>query len=147
MKIQQVMTTSPRCCRSSDTLNEAARVMWDDDCGFVPIVDAEQRVVGVLTDRDALMAAYTQGERLGELPVSLAMSTPVIQCRAEDSVTHVERLMREHQVRRIVVADDAARIQGVVTLGDLATKSTPRLELAETLAAISEARPHIAAAE
>ncbi len=140
MKVHDVMTTDPRCCRSTDTLNDACRIMWDHDCGFVPVVDQEARVVGVLTDRDALMATYTQGEPPTALSLTRVMSTQVVGCRPSDPLQVAETLMRDHQIRRLVVLDDDARLAGVISLNDLATGGTPRLELAETLSAIS--RPH-----
>lgn len=62
-------------------MNEAARIMWEHDCGCVPVVDEGRRVIGMLTDRDACMAAYTQGLRLQDLPVHRAMSNGATACR------------------------------------------------------------------
>ncbi len=146
MMVQQVMTPQPMCCHRHQSLNDALRVMWDHDCGFVPIVDDDRHVVGVLTDRDAAMAAYFQGKPLAELPVGIAMSTDVVTCRPSDSIHLAEALMREHQIRRIVVIDDELRLRGVVSLHDLSLKGAPRLGLAETLSAISAPRHASAAA-
>lgn len=140
MTVQQVMSSQPMCCHRHDSLNDALRIMWDHDCGFVPIVDEDRHVVGIVTDRDAAMAAYFQGKPLAELPVGIAMSPDVVTCRPSDSISVAEALMRDHQIRRLVVIDDEGRLRGVLSLRDLALKGAPRLELAETLAAISAPR-------
>ena len=147
MKVQQAMTTLPVCCNSTDSMNAAARIMWDHDCGFVPVIDDDAHVVGILTDRDALMAAYTRGQSLDEIPVTVAMSADVIGCRPEDDVGRAEALMRQHQVRRLIVTDDADRLIGVLSLNDLASHGAPRLELAETLSTICASRRQAHAAQ
>ena len=69
MKVEQVMNRNVKTCRSSDSLDRAAQLMWENDCGCVPIVDDEGRGVGMVTDRDVCMAAYTQGGPLTHLRV------------------------------------------------------------------------------
>ena len=61
MNIEKMMNSHVLSCGSSDTLNRAAQLMWDGDCGFLPVVDEQQHVVGVVTDRDICMGAYTKG--------------------------------------------------------------------------------------
>jgi CBS domain-containing protein len=61
MKVSDLMTTAVRSCGTGDNLQLAAQIMWESDCGIVPVVDGDGRVVGVITDRDICMAAYTQG--------------------------------------------------------------------------------------
>ncbi len=147
MKVSQLMTSQPEVCTTTATLNDAAHVMWENDCGFVPIVDDEQRVVGALTDRDALMAAYTRGARLSELPVAVAMSTEVVSCTTDDTIERAEALMRRHSIRRLPVVDKSKRLIGLLSLNDLATKRAPQLDVAETLSAISAPRQRPRAAE
>ena len=70
MQVKDVMTTSPGTCSVSDMANEAARIMWDRDCGSVPVIDAAGHVVGIVTDRDICMAAYFQGRPLSAIPLA-----------------------------------------------------------------------------
>ncbi|MFO0984774.1 MAG: CBS domain-containing protein [Planctomycetota bacterium] len=93
--------------------------MWDHDCGCVPIED-EGRVIGILTDRDICMAAYTQGGALASLKVRNAMSSKVLVCHPDDAVLDAERLMRANRIRRLPVVDDTGRLVGIVSLNDLA---------------------------
>jgi predicted transcriptional regulator len=73
MKVEQVMKQAVQACRRGDALNTAAQIMWEHDCGCVPVVDTENRVIGMITDRDICMAAYTRGEPLQTLRVETAI--------------------------------------------------------------------------
>lgn len=120
MRIQDIMSTPVVTCRPTETLDHAARLMWDDDCGALPVVDEEGRITGILTDRDVCMAAYTTGRALREIPVSVAMAREVFSCRPGDSVVAAERLMSAKQIRRLPVLDDDRRPLGMISLGDIA---------------------------
>jgi CBS domain-containing protein len=140
MKVRDVMTSPVVCCGPSDSLDTAARLMWDHDCGIVPVVNVQRRLIGVVTDRDACMAAYTQGKRLCHLPVSTAMAYRVHTCEPNDSLESAQRKMREHQVRRLPVVDDRGFLLGMVSLADLASRSAPDGDTLETLRAVSTPR-------
>ena len=88
MNVEQIMTKDVATCGPDDTLNEAARMMWERDCGFVPIAEPgpTRRLVGIVTDRDLCMAAYTRGRSLGEIRVGDVMSTGVRSCKAADDL-------------------------------------------------------------
>jgi predicted transcriptional regulator len=104
----------------SDTLNDAARIMWEHDCGCVPVVEKDGSVVGMVTDRDICMAAYTQGRRVMDMRVASAASKHVVSIRENESLRRAEELMRHAQVRRLPVVDAAGRIVGLLSLSDLA---------------------------
>jgi CBS-domain-containing membrane protein len=123
--------------------------MWERDCGIVPVVDAEGRVVGVVTDRDLCMASYTQGRALTAVPVSWVLCGRAVHtCTPSDSIDRAIALMREHRVRRLVVVDGQQKLIGVLSLADIArhvaelTPGQPKapLVLAGLLAALSERR-------
>lgn len=120
MQIESVMTCKVRFCRKDDSLEEAARVMWDADCGCLPVVDHCGELVGVITDRDICMAAYRRGEPLRQLRVADAMTKTVIICRAEDSTQHAERLMSTHRVRRLPVVGGRGELVGMLSRTDIA---------------------------
>jgi CBS-domain-containing membrane protein len=67
MNIEQLMTRDVESCHPDDSLDRAAQLMWDNDCGCVPVVDEKQRVHGIITDRDICMSAYTSGQSLKSL--------------------------------------------------------------------------------
>jgi len=142
------MTREPKSCRPWDSLEAAAQVMWDRDCGCVPVVDEGNRVLAMITDRDACMAAYTQGKALRDIPVSCAMSKELYVCEAQELVTYAENTMRSRQVRRLPVIDDAGALVGILSLNDITRVQTharrgrgaPEDEVKVTLAAIGAAR-------
>ena len=149
MKIEKVMTRDAHVCSPADTMNHAAQMMWEGDCGFLPVVDGG-RVVGVVTDRDICMGAYTQGVPLWGAPVASVMSNELWTCRPGDDIRDVEGLMKEKMIRRVPVVDPEGALVGVVTIGDLArcTQSNPvqkaaaGLAITKTLATICRPRAH-----
>jgi CBS domain-containing protein len=120
MKVSELMTTDVATCPVADSLNRAARIMWERRCGSVPVVDEGGRVVGMVTDRDLSMAAYTQGRRLDDITVSLVMSHPVWTCPASATAEEAEGLMMAHGVHRLVVLDAEGHLRGVISLDDIA---------------------------
>ena len=124
MRVRDIMTAPAHACRVTDSANEAARQMWDFNCGALPVVQEEGRVVGILTDRDLCMAAYTQGRSLDRISVESAMAKRVYCCRADDTVGDALAVMRDHEVRRLPVVDEDARLIGILSLDDLALETS-----------------------
>jgi CBS domain-containing protein len=122
LRVGELMQADVRSCTPQDALGEAARIMWERDCGCVPVVssDGSGRVVGMLTDRDVCMAAYTEGRRLDEIRVEEAMATRVHSCRVADSVSDALRVMQSAQVRRLPVVDGDGLLRGILSLADVA---------------------------
>lgn len=127
MKVEQLMRRTVETCRPGDSLNRAAQLMWEHDCGSVPVVDDDGRAIGIVTDRDVCMAAYTQGGALAALPVASAMARSLHTCRPGDTIGEAERIMRLAQVRRLPVVDVENRVVGILSLGDLAAEATREL--------------------
>ncbi len=121
MKVSQLMCRDVVCCSNSTSLAEPARIMWDCDVGFVPVIDPDSKALsGVVTDRDICMAAYTTGRALNDIPVRVAMQTNVFSCSEADDIDRVHTIMREQQLRRVPVVDADNHVIGVVGLNDLA---------------------------
>jgi CBS domain-containing protein len=153
MKVEQLMTRPVHACRPSDRLDVAARVMWERDCGCVPVVapdDGGDHVVGMITDRDVCMAAYTQGLPLTEIAVETAMAHEVRSCRPTDSVGDALRILEGNQLHRLPVVDAGGLLVGMVSLADLAREAAREhgrkapevsdVRLAEVVEAISTPR-------
>lgn len=140
MKVQDAMIAGAKCCSPDDALSQAAQFMQQNDCGWVPVIDSDSRVVGVLTDRDICMAAYAQDEALSGIRVSSAMSHGVFGCRPSDDLLAAQRIMREHQVRRLPVANADGKLVGIVSFSDIALAvagtSGGKAQVARTLLAI-----------
>jgi len=120
MEVRTLMTSDPNCCVIDQSANDAARIMWERDCGVVPVLDEQGKVAGVVTDRDICMAAYFQGEPLSRISLADIMSREPCCCSPSDDVADAERMMRERQIRRLPVVDEAGTLVGMLSLGDVA---------------------------
>lgn len=146
MRIKEIMSSPAITCGQNDMLNTAARLMWENDCGTIPVTGEDGQIAGIVTDRDICMAAYTQGRAPQAIPVSDVMARQVFSCRPEDPVDAAERLMREKQIRRLPIVDRENRPLGVLSMNDIARdavagkKDGLDRELVETLAAICQPR-------
>jgi CBS-domain-containing membrane protein len=89
----------------------------------LPVVDHEHRAVAMLTDRDICMAACSSDSALSAIHVKDAMSRTLVTCRAEDPVAEAERSMGLHQVRRLPVVGRGGRLEGLLTLDDIAAEA------------------------
>jgi CBS domain-containing protein len=149
MKVAKLMNPDVVTCRSVDRLDRAAKLMWERDVGCLPVVDERNHVVGLVTDRDACMAAYMRNEPLSAIPVTAAMAHRVFTCTLDDDLVSVEKTMSERQIRRMPVIDSEGHPIGIITLNDLARAArrggtVSPVELASTMSAICEPR-HVVA--
>lgn len=119
-RVKDVMTEDVVSCQAGDRLEVAVRIMKERGCGCVPVVDEKGRVVGLVTDRDAVLCALAAGKSLDELQVGDASTREVICCEAEDTLHRAESLMRTNHVRRLPVVGEHRTLTGVVSLTDLA---------------------------
>jgi len=126
-RVKDVMTLEVATCRPEDSLDTVVRIMRDRGCGCVPVLDAAMRVVGLITDRDAVMCALRRGRSLPELRAGEAGSRDVICCDVDDALERAEALMRVNHVRRLPVLGPGRVLVGVLSLTDLAR----HLELSE----------------
>jgi CBS domain-containing protein len=148
MKVADVMTTGVCTCAMHDTLSRAAQLMWEKDCGAIPVVDDQGRTVGIVTDRDICMAGYTQGKPLSEIPVSVAAARSLVTALPDEHVDMLEARMQGAQVRRVPVLDGDGRPVGIVSMSDIARHVSLARRgdglavdaVARTLAAISQPR-------
>jgi CBS domain-containing protein len=120
MRVKDLMTQPACTCSIHDTANVAAKLMWEHDCGIVPVIDDEGRLAGVVTDRDVCMAAYFQGRRLTDIPIDAFMTRDLSSCHAEDALPHAQQLMTDRQIHRVPVVDQQGAPIGMLSLSDLA---------------------------
>jgi CBS domain-containing protein len=148
VRVQDLMKQNPVACYASDSLSHAAYLMWEHDCGMVPVIEAQGRLIGIITDRDICMATYTRGQPPAAITVEATMSRHVCVVSPADSLESAARRMAEHQVRRLPVVE-GGRLVGMLSLADVAryTKTIQGdnnlpvyLTLARVFAAISEDR-------
>jgi CBS domain-containing protein len=152
MKVRSVMTASVASVRKDESLSTAAKLMWDCDCGSIPVKDeAGEQVVGMITDRDICMATWSRDCAPSVIAVSDAMSPELYFSAPDESVASAERLMRARKIRRVPVLDGDRRLVGILSLADIANESrraglrpdgseVAPAEIAGTLADICEPR-------
>jgi len=124
MNVEDLMTKPAVTIQAQELLNVAAQKMWDNDCGVLPVVGGDGRLVGVLTDRDVCMSAWSRGQLLTNIRVEDAMSKQVFSLKPGQEVGLAEKLMAEHQVRRIPIVDASEKPVGIVSMNDLAREAT-----------------------
>ena len=139
MQVRDVMTKGAECVRPDDTLQEAARRMKALDVGPLPVCGDNDRLVGMLTDRDIVVRAVAEGLDARTAKVRDAMTEGVTYCFEDDDVAEAARLMRENQIRRLVVLNRNKRLVGIVSLGDLAVETGGDQKVAgKTLEGVSQ---------
>lgn len=124
MLCRDFMRTDVRTCRPTDTVSHCAKVMLQEDVGFVPVVDAVGRPIGVVTDRDIALRVFAS-KRTSRARVASIMSQDLISCRVSDSLQSAEAKLAQFGKSRIVVVDRKGRVAGVISLSDVALAETP----------------------
>jgi CBS domain-containing protein len=120
MKVQDIMTKTVKACQPDTNLAEAAALMWEGDCGTLPVVADGGKVVGIVTDRDIAIALGTRNSQASDIPVSEVMSSQVYACHPNEDVHTALKTMRKDRVRRLPVLTDDGLLQGIVSMNDVA---------------------------
>jgi CBS domain-containing protein len=137
MLVKDVMTRAVECVRPEDTIQTAARKMRDLDVGPVPVCDND-RLAGMLTDRDIAVRCAADGHDPKACKVRDVMTPEVVYCFDDQPVEEAERIMKEKQLRRLLVLNRDKRLVGIVSLGDLAVRTGNRKQAGEVLHEVSE---------
>lgn len=148
MKVRDVMTTAVVACRREDDLGRATQLMWEHNCGIVPVLDEAHVVVGVITDRDICIASATRHVPPGTLLVGDVMSQPVHACLAGDPIESALGMMRRFRVHRLPVVEADGHLTGILSLDDVvlayhSSTHMPITPLVETLAAVCTRAPDV----
>ena len=150
MKVQEVMTQDVKSCFPDTNLATAAALMWQNDCGVLPVVVNGGNPVGVITDRDIAIAVGTRGRRPQELRVDEVMKGPLVACAPDDDVHTALKTMRKDKLRRLPVVTAEGALKGILSINDVvvhAQKGNKDLDyddVVSTFKAICE-HPHLKA--
>lgn len=139
MKIREIMTSDPVCCVPTDSAEQVARIMCDENVGSVPVVTDQDshKLAEVITDRDLCCNVIADGLDPKTTTIEKFMTLNPVTCREGENVENCENLMQEHQVRRIPVMDGNDRVIGIVAQADLALKDKSE-RVSKTVAEISK---------
>jgi len=137
-RVRDVMTPNPQTVTEKESLQAVAKTMLDEDCGALPVVDQNKKIIGMVTDRDIVVRVVAQGKNPAHATVSDAMTKSAFSVREDDSLDSVFSLMSEKQVRRVPVVNQKEEIVGIITQADLAIEGDSSRKLAKTVEQISE---------
>jgi CBS domain-containing protein len=142
VKIREVMSRDPVCCVLTDSAQAVARILCDRNIGSVPVVADQQtkKLVGMITDRDLCCSVIAQGLDPKTTAIEKFITLAPVSCRDGENVESCERLMQQHQVRRIPVVDAEDRVIGIISQADLALNDKPE-RVSKTVAEISKTSP------
>lgn len=119
MKVADVMTKPPAYCNTQTNLAAAVEILWRNNCGILPIVNSQEKVIGLITDRDICVALGTRNRLPSEITVSEVVSGKVITCKPDDDLRGALATMAQAKVRRLPVIDAAGKLQGVLSMDDV----------------------------
>jgi CBS domain-containing protein len=148
LRVHELMTRRVSSVHPASSVERAARLLEDCDCGALPVVGDNGVLVGIVTDRDIVMRVVARGREVRHAIVADCMSERVIACYAHESVAECMRQMARHRVRRMPIVDERGRLVGIVSQGDLARHafhrpmSDERDAMIDVVGAVSEPRSH-----
>ncbi len=134
---RDIMTPNPVRCHPGTTLDEVAKMMLENDCGEIPIVDANDCVIGIITDRDIVCRVVAQRRNPVGCTVDTCMSSPVVTVHEDDPLEDIVSAMERYQVRRVPVVSDSGLCAGIIAQADVA-RMAPKREVAELLREVSQ---------
>lgn len=138
MKCKDIMTKSVKMCGATCSAKEAAQIMKKVNSGAVPIVDAHDKVLGIITDRDITIHTVAEGKDPSKVKIMDFMSKHVVTMHEDDNIDDAIRKMKENRIRRLPIVDDEDRLVGIISLGDIAVLSHEEHETFEAFEHISE---------
>ena len=120
MKVEDLMTRDVKTCHRGTNLAEIANILWESDCGALPVVDDDGKVVGIISDRDICFAVATKGRLASEVAAGeITSGRPIFTCTSKDSIQDALATMQQQQVRRIPVVNRENRIEGILSISDV----------------------------
>jgi CBS domain-containing protein len=135
VKVKKLMFAEPVFCDSETDLASVAHLLWENDCGSVPVVAHDHKVIGMITDRDICMAAATKHRPPGEITVAEVIDGNVYKCQLDTDLGEAMLIMKQEQVRRLPVVDADGKLQGVLSLADIILSAEPHSAKAVKLSA------------
>ena len=125
MKVKEVMMGTPYYCQPESNLGSATELMWNANCGFLPVEVSDGKVIGVITDRDICIALGTRNRLAGDVTVSEVMSGKLYSCAPDDDIHMALETMKEGKVRRLPVIAKNGPLVGVVSMDDILLRAEP----------------------
>jgi CBS domain-containing protein len=119
MKVKDVMVRTAASCLDTANLAEAVEILWNRNCGMLPVLDRDDNVIGVVTDRDICIALGTRNRPAGEIAVAEILSGRLFACRPDDDLRSALMTMSRNQVRRLPVIGVEGKLEGILSMDDV----------------------------
>ena len=126
MKVQEIMTQQVASCAPDTDLTSVAKLMWDRDCGVIPVVDAAGKVLAVVTDRDICIGVATKSRTASHIAAREVMSGTLHACLPDDDIMAALDTMKDAKVRRLPVIDQNGHLKGILSLNDVVLRAKPK---------------------
>lgn len=123
MKVKEIMTPNAKAIWLTESLADAAKLMWENDCGVLPIIKDGQKVIGMITDRDICMAVAMRDTNPSSVSVEEVMTGQVYSVNPEDDVDQALQAMQEHKVHRLPVVNGEGELEGILSMNDIVLKA------------------------
>ena len=123
MKVKEVMTPNAKAIWLTESLMDAAKLMWDNDCGALPIIKDGRKVIGMITDRDICMAVAIRDTNPSGVSVEAVMTGQVYAANLEDDVDQALQTMKDHKVRRLPVLNAEGELEGILSMNDIVLRA------------------------
>lgn len=125
MKVRDVMMRTPASCRPETNVGAAVEIMWFRNCGMLPVVNAEEKVIGVVTDRDICIALGTRNRLPGEITIGEVSPGKLFSSKPDDEVQAALALMAQAKVRRLPVINEKGKLEGILSMDDVVRHAEP----------------------
>jgi CBS domain-containing protein len=119
MKVKEIMTPNPKAIWLTESLTDAAQLMWENDCGVLPIIKDGRKVIGMITDRDICMAVAMRDTNPSSVSVEDVMTGQVYSVNPEDNLDQALEAMQEHKIRRLPVVNAEGELEGILSMNDV----------------------------
>ena len=138
MKVKEIMTPNAKAIWLTESLADAAQLMWENDCGVLPIIKDGRKVIGMITDRDICMAVAMSDRNPSGVSVEEVMTGQVYSVYPEDDLDQALEAMQEHKIRRLPVVNAEGELEGILSMNDvmLNADSTKSDDVVKTYQAI-----------
>lgn len=119
MKVKEIMTPNAKAIWLTESLADAAKLMWENDCGVLPIIKDGRKVIGMITDRDICMAMAMRDTNPSSVSVEEVMTGLVYSVKPEDDIAQALQAMQEHKIRRLPVVNPEGELEGILSMNDV----------------------------
>jgi CBS domain-containing protein len=123
MKVRDLMTKTVASCLPETNLAAAGALMWEIDCGVLPVVNDQRKVIGMLTDRDACIALTSKDRRAAAIKVSEVVTSHTIVCHSDDDIATVLEIMGREKVHRLPVVNGLGILEGIISMNDIVLRA------------------------